>query len=89
MVSVQAVGVRPEPEGFHVAPPDLVRLASACLLGDVSVGHDGGGEPAGQPPDLTQKRNGEAKLERWRAGLSRKPAVWSHGLTNARSSLPS
>jgi SRSO17 transposase len=36
-----------------------------------------------------QKRNDEAKLQRWYAGLSRKSAAWPHASSNTRSSLPS
>jgi len=36
-----------------------------------------------------QKRNDEAKLQRWYAGLSRKSAAWPHVFGNAGSSPPS
>jgi SRSO17 transposase len=36
-----------------------------------------------------QKRNDEAKLQRWYAGLSRKSAAWPRASSNAGSSLPS
>ncbi|WP_249688723.1 IS701 family transposase [Microvirga sp. 3-52] len=36
-----------------------------------------------------QKRNDEAKLQRWYAGLSRKSAAWPHASSNTRSILPS
>ena len=35
-----------------------------------------------------QKRNDEARLQRWYAGLSRKSAAWPHASSNAGSSLP-
>ena len=35
-----------------------------------------------------QKRNDEAKLQRWYAGLSRKSAAWPHASSSIRSSLP-
>src|SRR3712207_4326076 len=36
-----------------------------------------------------QKRNDEARLQRWYDGLSRKSAAWPHASSNAGSSLPS
>jgi SRSO17 transposase len=36
-----------------------------------------------------QKRNDEARLQRWYAGLSRKSAAWPHASPNAGSILPS
>ncbi len=36
-----------------------------------------------------QKRNDEAKLQRWYDGLSRKSAAWPHASSNTGSSLPS
>ncbi|MGF9765043.1 IS701 family transposase [Microvirga sp. 0TCS3.31] len=36
-----------------------------------------------------QKRNDQARLQRWYAGLSRKSAAWPHASTSATSSLPS
>ena len=36
-----------------------------------------------------QKRNDEARLQRWYAGLSRKSAAWPHASSSIRSSLPS
>jgi SRSO17 transposase len=35
-----------------------------------------------------QKRNNEARLQRWYDGLSRKSAAWPHASSNAGSSLP-
>jgi SRSO17 transposase len=35
-----------------------------------------------------QKRNDEARLQHWYAGLSRKSAAWPHASSNAGSSLP-
>jgi hypothetical protein len=34
-----------------------------------------------------QKRNDEAKLQRWYAGLSRKSAVWPHASSSIKSNL--
>jgi SRSO17 transposase len=36
-----------------------------------------------------QKRNHEARLQRWYAGLSRKSAAWPHASSNTGSNLPS
>jgi SRSO17 transposase len=36
-----------------------------------------------------QKRNDEAKLQRWCDGLSRKSAGWPHASSSDRSSRPS
>jgi hypothetical protein len=35
-----------------------------------------------------QKRNDEARLQRWCDGLSRKSAAWPHASSNAGSSRP-
>jgi hypothetical protein len=34
-----------------------------------------------------QKRNDEARLQRWYAGLSKKSAAWPHACANDRSNL--